>query len=340
MKLNNSSTIQIHPTRRCNLNCLHCYSDSSPDEKEELDAELLAQAITDASIEGYQRVSFSGGEPTLYQPLSELLNHARQLKMRTSIVSNGMLLSRQILEQFKDTIDILAISLDGKPEFHNPMRRNPRAFQIMNGRLEEIRQSGIPFGFIFTLTHLNFRHLDWVAEFALEQGASLLQIHPLEGVGRAKQNLVGVTPSNSISAYAYVKAMKLQQVVGERLYIHTDLVHQEILRSYPASFFADGSLNNPAESSLANIFSPLIIEADGTVVPIQHGFSRKYALGNLKETSLAKLSQKWCQESYADFVKLCQQVYEKVCLPIEFPVINWYQAMMHCAENAEIHSVG
>ncbi|GAB4531551.1 MAG: hypothetical protein Tsb0014_15220 [Pleurocapsa sp.] len=331
MNPNNSPTLQIHPTRRCNLQCLHCYSASSPHETEELSSELLTQVITDASREGYQRVSFSGGEPTLYQPLGDLLRHARQLNMRTSLVSNGMLLNERVIEKLGDAIDVLAISLDGMPKFHNAMRGNSQAFQIMQGRLEGIRQAGIPFGFLFTLTHQNFRHLDWVASFALEQGAALLQIHPLEEAGRAQENLAGVAPSNDIGAYAYLKAMKLQETLGEKLYIHIDLVHQEVLRSHRDRFLAGEISHNLRDSSLANLVSPLIVEADGMVVPLQYGFGRKYALGNLHEASLAELARKWYGENYADFRELCRNVYRQVTIPQEFPVVNWYEAMMSCA---------
>ncbi len=328
----NYKVLQIHPTRRCNLRCLHCYSSSSPDEREELDAALLLQAITDASKEGYTNVSFSGGEPILYKPLLKLLDRAHQCQMRTAVVSNGMLLDERRLEQLKGAIDILAISLDGMPASHNRMRGKEQAFETMVTRLEGIRESDIPFGFIFTLTNRNFRQLDWVANFALEQGANLLQIHPLEEVGRAQQYLAGVKPNESIRAYAYLQAMRLQKTLGDRLYIQIDLVHQDFLRSNSSSFFANEFEENNPESPLAEIISPLIIEADGTVVPLQHGFSRQYALGNLKNAPLGKLSEWWRRKCYPSFLKLCQRVYQEVTTPVELPITNWYEAIARHAE--------
>ena len=244
---NHYRILQIHLTRRCNLRCLHCYSSSSPEERDELGVALLLQAITDASREGYTNVSFSGGEPVLYKSLLELLEQAHRCKMRTAVVSNGMLLDERRLEKLSGAIDILAISLDGMPASHNRMRATERAFETMMARLEDIRESGIPFGFIFTLTKRNFRELDWVANFALEQRAKLLQIHPLEEVGRAQQYLAGVKPNESIRAYTYLKAMRLQKALGDRLYIQIDLVHQDFLRSNPGSFFADEFSNNKPE---------------------------------------------------------------------------------------------
>src|SRR5262249_42287984 len=141
--------LQIHPTRRCNLRCLHCYSLSGPEERESLSLPLLCGAVTDAGQEGYTVVGISGGEPLLYRPLPELLEHAHMCGLITTVTSNGMLLDGQRLARLQGCVDLLAISLDGIPASHNRIRGSERAFETMRARLEGVRQSGIPFGFIF-----------------------------------------------------------------------------------------------------------------------------------------------------------------------------------------------
>ncbi|MBC8063659.1 MAG: radical SAM protein, partial [Chlorobia bacterium] len=183
--------LQIHPTRFCNLTCLHCYSSSGPDQREELSAPLLEEAITQAFAEGYNDLAFSGGEPVLYGELRRLMEHGKSLGMVTNLTSNGMLLNGDRLAQLDGVTDLLAISLDGVPESHNKMRNSPNAFERMSANLEGVRKMGIPFGFIFTLTMTNLHELKWVTDFAIEQGASLLQIHPLEEVGRGLAKLPG-----------------------------------------------------------------------------------------------------------------------------------------------------
>src|SRR4051794_10210784 len=93
--------LQIHPTRRCNLRCLHCYSSSGPEEHGDLPAALLQDAVTDARVAAYNVAAFSGGEPTLYKPLRLLLEHARGCGMLTTVTSNGMLLDRRRLESLQ-----------------------------------------------------------------------------------------------------------------------------------------------------------------------------------------------------------------------------------------------
>ena len=186
--------VQIHPTRKCNLSCLHCYSQSSPRERGALDIKLLCEAVTVAAIEGYNTVSLSGGEPLLYAPLRELLQHARACGMRTTVTTNGMLLTPRNIERLRDVVDVLAISVDGVPASHNRIRGNALAFDTMQARLADVRTAGFNFGFIFTLAQHNLDELDWVKEFAIQQGARLLQVHPLEEVGNAAQRLAGKTP--------------------------------------------------------------------------------------------------------------------------------------------------
>ncbi len=127
--------------------------------------------------------------------------------------------------------------------------------------------------------------------------------------------------------------MRLQKAIGDRLHVQIDLAHQDFLRSNPSSVYAEVSLTDQIERPFADILSPLIIEADGTVVPIQHGLAREYALGNLQEASLRELTTHWYRERYPSFLKLCRCVFEEVTTPADCPITNWYEAIARQAEN-------
>jgi len=315
---------QIHPTRRCNLRCLHCYSESGPRESAQLDQELLRVAICDAREQGYTLVGFSGGEPLMYAPLPALLTHARSLGMITTVTTNGMLLTERKLGELADRVDLIAISLDGVPTSHNKIRAYGGAFEKMAARLNGLRQSGIPFGFIFTLTMFNVHELRWVADFARDQGACLLQIHPLEEAGRAARRMRGEEPDGTEAAAAYVEALKIQAMVGERLQVHLDLAPKEVLREEPARVFADPLVEGWENWPLADLVNPLIVEADGAVVPIQHGFDRRFALGNLQNESLLEMSARWRGNRYREFRTLCKSAWKKATSRGVIQLVNWY----------------
>ena len=315
--------IQIHPTRRCNLRCLHCYSFSAPEERDQLSAQSLHDVLDDAAALGYKVASFSGGEPVLHHHLGQLLVRAKELGFRTTVTSNGMLLDEKRMTMLTGYTDVLAISLDGVPESHNRMRASNEAFERMQANLERIRQSGITFGFIFTLTQYNVNEIDWVARFAVEQGARLLQIHPLEEVGRANQLLVGSRPDEMESAFAYLVAQRLRQMYGERLFVQLDIFHRDLVKQFPSRFYANEVW--PETAALADLVTPLVVEADGNVAPLGYGFARRFGLGSIAENRLKDLAPVWIQQRYPAFRELCREVYAEACVPTDLPFLNWYE---------------
>ena len=138
--------LQIHPSLRCNLRCAHCYSSSSPDEHGELSLGLLQLALDDARAEGFNVVGVSGGEPLLYSRLPELLGQARELGFRTTVTTNGLLLTEELLDRIQPRIDVLAVSVDGVPASHDRIRGHPRAFQILERRFALLRRRRRPSG--------------------------------------------------------------------------------------------------------------------------------------------------------------------------------------------------
>jgi len=329
----NHYIIQIHPTRRCNLRCLHCYSSSGPEERDQLPAALLLQAIADARDEGYQVSSFSGGEPILYPELPALLKHARANGMKTTVTSNGMLLDRRRLDAIAGFVNVLAISLDGIPESHNRMRANDRAFDMMQSRLEGVRASGIPFGFIFTLTQYNVNELDWAAEFAFCEGAKLFQIHPLEEVGRAANVLPGESPDAIESAYGFIESERIRKVYEGRMAVQLDLVHSQVMREHRERFVDD---MDAGARPLAELVSPLVIEPTGRVAPFGYGFPDAYALGSLYSASIPELASAWRRAGWRRLQQLCRTTFDDAAAPRELPVLNWWDQLTHHAQRATI----
>ena len=324
--------LQVHPSLRCNLRCLHCYSSSGPEEAGGLELSTLLSAASDAAAEEYDVLSVSGGEPLLYPRLGALLDGAHALGMRTTVVTNGMLLDERRLEVVAGRADVLAISLDGTPEAHDRMRGSPRAFERMERRLEGVRAAGIPFGFIFTLTFSNAHELEWAAAFAERQGASLLQLHPLEEFGRAERMLGGLEPDWTEMAVAWLEILRLREM-HPALRIHADLVDVDAARRHPAALLADGPREGWAAAPLGSLVSPLVVEADGTVVPLQYGLARGHALGSLREGRLRDLARAWKRERYPAFTRLCARAFE-VMERAPVPVANWYALVTRVAAGA------
>jgi hypothetical protein len=209
----------------------------------------------------------------------------------------------------------------------------------MARRLPALRASGLPFGFIFTLTQHNLHEVEWVTRFALDEGAGLLQIHPLETVGRAARTLPRSGPDETELSYAVLAAARAQDIAGETLRIQLDVAGREAMQEAPERVYA-GDRWPSAQRPLSELLSPLIIEADGTLVPIEYGFARRYALGRLQEARLPALAARWRREREAEFRALCREVYAEATAPMHAPVVDWYGLVSRRANGASACAPG
>src|SRR6266568_593288 len=114
-------------------------------------------------------------------------------------------------------------TLDGPRPEHDRMRARDGAYDAMARRIGWIRETGSPFGFLFTLAQHNVHQLEWAAEFAAASGASLLQVHPLEPSGRGR-SLLSAVPDAIEASYALLEVARLRRTFGETLRFQLDLV--------------------------------------------------------------------------------------------------------------------
>ncbi|MGH0037076.1 MAG: radical SAM protein [Myxococcota bacterium] len=322
--------VQIHPTRHCNLRCRHCYSESGPDQWEEVPVSTLCGSLRDAREEGFDTASFSGGEPLLYSPLRYLLREARALGYSTNLVTNGMLLTERRIAELVGYVDVLAISLDGRPETHDRMRRSCDAFAQMKRRLPALRESTIPFGFIFTLTQWNMDQLPWVARFAVEQGAVLLQVHPLEAFG-AGRDLQPSVPDGRECLAAFLAVASLQAELGSAITLQIDLCDRGTVEDEPGRVYADEPPADPWNRDLSELASPLVIQSDGWVVPFQYGMPEPLRIGNVNEESLATMARRWKREGVGRLRDVCRRTADAALDDVGRPFFNWYEAVRKTA---------
>jgi Fe-coproporphyrin III synthase len=236
----------------------------------------VSELIEDAARMGYRAVAFSGGEPLVYPGLVEALQMAKALGLHTSVTTNGTLLDPSRLGALRDFIGLLAISLDGPPALHNKIRGSSSAFDRMMAGVENLQSAGIRFGFIHTLTRSSWEHLAWLAEFAHRNGASLFQIHPLEIFGRAEQAMQAQMPDEDVLARAYLLSFALVAKYRGRMRVQIDLVHRDQVLQSPESIYA----SDPDDSgmSAADMLGVVVLEPDGSMVPVAYGFSRRFAI--------------------------------------------------------------
>jgi MoaA/NifB/PqqE/SkfB family radical SAM enzyme len=284
--------------------------------KASLEIDVLYEVLSDAASLGYDVLGVSGGEPTLYRQLGPLLRAAKDLGMRTTVTSNGTLLTDRRLSGLAGLVDVLAISLDGSESSHNRIRNHRRAFEMLDAHMPAVQASGIPFGFITTLTMHNVDELDLVVKYARERGARMVQVHPLEGEGNALDNLAESIPDNRELAFAVLEGIRLSELYN--FSVQVDIARRADLVAQPERFLTRGP---DASEPLGRWLSPLVIETDGTVVPLTYGFPPRYQLGNINATSLQYMARSWDSDA---FLAVCRHTVEQL-LATERTFFSWYE---------------
>ena len=274
--------IQVHPTRRCNLACSHCYSSSSPNERTALRPEVIAATIEDAAALGFSVVSLSGGEPLVYEHLGEVIAAAHRVGSRVNLVSNGILIRSARYDRQAGKFDVVALSLDGLPTRHNAIRGSDKAFGQVRAAAEELRRAKQSFGIIHTLCSESLADLEDLAAMASDWGASLLQLHPFEASGRG----AGATDLTPLGSEERLDAFLVAAVLEEQypqLRIQLDLVHREVARHFPAAIHG-ARLREPM------LPRELVLQDDGRVVPLTYGLNARWTV---VDTTRERLANAW-----------------------------------------------
>lgn len=319
-------TIQIHPTRKCNLSCLHCYSSSAPYLKNELNINALKKFLPYAFEHGFNNISISGGEPFMYSGLEELLIFSKSLGFQNTVASNGMLLHSEKNKRILNYIDLIAISIDGPKNLHDYIRDQKGAFDKMLKGVDLLKEIKKPFGFIHTVTPESWKSLLWLGEFAHKHGARLLQLHPLEMYGRALEELSHMGIDDTLAHQTFILANYLRSKYAETMVVQLDLLHREYLESFPQTVntFTRQCIS---KRKISDIFDSIIIEETGRLLPFAYGFNSSLSFGNINNFSHS-LFDNYIDQKAPLIEALFNQTYNKIINNKEVDLVNWSEMIL------------
>lgn len=144
-------------TRRCNLRCVHCYSQSRDEVFEgELTTAEAKGMIDDLAAFGAPVLLFSGGEPLMRSDLPILVRYAVRKGMRAVISTNGTLLTEELVAEFaRIGLSYVGVSLDGMRDTHDRFRGVSGAFDRAVEGIRRCLAAGIKVGVRFTVNRRN-----------------------------------------------------------------------------------------------------------------------------------------------------------------------------------------
>jgi pyruvate-formate lyase-activating enzyme len=324
--------IHLHPTRLCNLACLHCYSESNPRQKAALDPRGLSDALCLLRAEGYTAISLSGGEPLAYPPLRTIIERSREMGFRVTMISNGLLATER-MDPLISLLDGVAISFDGLAPTHNELRGRVDAFERACIGLQRLAAQGFPVAAAISLTRDSIPELPDLADHLVSLGARVLQIRPVARAGRARSLADTLFYSDSDHARLYLVALSLQREIGDDVRVHCDLAPAQGLwlrRDAYASLLGGRETLGYENQPLAELVNPLVITDTGVLKPIAYDFSGLFditSMGNLSPGDL----RRYKQQRLPDFRALVGSALED--LQDHHGLVDWFDYCTRLSES-------
>jgi 12,18-didecarboxysiroheme deacetylase len=173
-------------TKRCNLHCMHCYSQSQDhDYKNELTTAEGKALIDDLAQFGSPVILFSGGEPLMRPDLLELIAYAVFRGRRVVISTNGTLIDEALAKHFKEIgLSYVGVSLDGTKETHDYFRGSPDAFDRAIDGIRHCREAGVKVGLRFTINRRNAEEIDAMFDLVESERIQRICFYHLVYAGR------------------------------------------------------------------------------------------------------------------------------------------------------------
>jgi len=295
--------------QRCNLKCVHCYSQSKdieyPNELNTKEAKAMLDGLAEY---GAPVILFSGGEPLMREDLMELITYARNKGLRAVISTNGTLITEEKAEELKKFgLSYVGISLDGLKETNDKFRGIEGAFDDALQGIRNCLKLGIKVGLRFTINKRNAQDIPGIFELIEKEKIPRVCFYHLVYSGRGsrlmEEDLTHEETRNVVDLIidktkeAHERGHKIEVLTvdnhADGPYIYQRLLKEDPKRAAEVLELLEWNEGNSSGHGLA------CISWDGAVHADQ--FWREYTFGNVRERKFGEI---WEDKSNSLLTKL------------------------------------
>ena len=278
----------------CNQKCVHCYAAGQTlAEEKELDTAEWKRIIDKCREAGIPQITFTGGEPTMREDLTELIDYSKWFVTRLN--TNGIKLTKDYCRELKkaslDSMQITFYSCD--EEIHNKLVGANRYQNTVQG-IENAIAEGLNISINTPLCTLNKNYVKTL-EFLKEKGVRYVTCSGLITTGNA-------TEAESVSLQ--LSGEQIQEILKEAVgYCHRNGMEISFTSPgwIPEEFFKEYGLMTP---NCGACLSNMAITPSGNVVPCQSDLSGE-PLGNMLTDSWESIwNSESCQKKRAYSAKM------------------------------------
>ncbi|MHC4606796.1 MAG: radical SAM protein, partial [Planctomycetota bacterium] len=164
----------VELTRRCNLECRHCYAVRDA-ARAELGGDEIRRVLGELRDLGTLFVTFTGGEPTVRPDFLDLLRHASDLRFAVQFFSNGVRIDDAAADALASMrLFHAGLSVYGATaETHDRVTRRPGSFAGTLAAARRLRDRGAHAALRFVAMDLNAGEYGAVKALAAEEGLPL-----------------------------------------------------------------------------------------------------------------------------------------------------------------------
>jgi MoaA/NifB/PqqE/SkfB family radical SAM enzyme len=196
------SFLWLEITEKCNLECLHCYADSSP--RQDLfglvDTETWLAVLRESATLGCTQVQFIGGEPTLHPDLSRMIRFASASGYSLiEVFTNATLFDEVLIEEFIEHGVAIATSFySDDPETHDQITKHRGSFARTVSNIKRFVCAGLQVRAGIIEMPQNTGHAQRAKRLLGELGVSDVNIDLQRGVGRGEHHLHSLDPFSEL----------------------------------------------------------------------------------------------------------------------------------------------
>lgn len=202
--------LNCEPTLRCNFRCSFCNIPGNNPLQQEAAPEVLEARIEECYRMGCRIVSFTGGEPLMYNGIGRLVKKCHEFRYYTGLVTNGLLLNNFLDAEWPGKLDLLAISFIDDETAFNASRGHATAYGVVKKNIHDAVERGLSPVFYSALTEDTLVHAEKTAAFAQSLGIatyfSFVLKTPREGLDTVNWDAQKI--SNTEKAISHLSAIR------------------------------------------------------------------------------------------------------------------------------------
>ena len=255
-------------TYRCNNDCAHCYNDR-PRNYPQMSTDEWKQVLDRIWEIGIPHVVFTGGEPTLWTDLPELIRYAEHNGQITGLNTNGRRLNdpEYVAQLVEAGLDHVQITVESNiPTIHDHIVRAQGAWKQTIAGVKNALDSPL---FVMTNTTLleeNYPYLQGTLEMLSSLGVPTIGLNALIYSGRGRSVGTGLQERDLHPLLDLARR-------------HTDEHNQRLIWYTPTQYchFDPMQLELGVKGCTAALYN-MCVEPDGGVLPCQSYYQ---SLGNI-----------------------------------------------------------